>query len=123
MAAQNLYRSTWCRKASAYAAREADEWFILSAKHGLVSPDRVIAPYDETLKGMPAAARHQWASRVIEKLVPKVNDGDTVIILAGQDYRADLMGPLRPMGCTVLVPMEGLRIGEQLVWLKSQLGE
>lgn len=123
MAAQDLYLSAWFRKASAYAAREADEWFILSAKHGLVSPDRVIAPYDETLKGMPAAARRQWASRVIEKLVPRVNAGDTVIILAGWDYRAGLIEPLRQMGCTVLVPMEGLRIGEQLAWLKSQLGK
>ena len=25
-------------------------WFILSAKHGLIGPDRVTAPYDATLK-------------------------------------------------------------------------
>ena len=40
--AQDLYVSDWFRKASAYARRVADEWYILSAKHGLVSPDTVI---------------------------------------------------------------------------------
>jgi len=123
MAARDLYMSAWFRKASTYAARTADEWFILSAKHDLVSPDRVIAPYDETLKGMSAAARRDWATRVMEALMQRLDPGDTVIILAGQDYRAGLIEPLRQMDCTVLVPMEGLRIGEQLAWLKNQLGE
>ena len=123
MAARHLYASDWFRKASSYANREADEWYILSAKHGLTSPDMVIRPYDETLKTMSAAARRDWATTVMEALMQRLDPGDTVIILAGQDYRGGLIEPLRRMGCTVLVPMEGLRIGEQLAWLKSQLGE
>lgn len=123
MAARDLYMSAWFRKASDYAAREADEWFILSAKHGLVSPERVIAPYDETLKRISATARRDWATSVMEALVQRLDPSDTVIILAGQDYRAGLIEPLRQMGCTVLIPMEGPRIGEQLAWLNRQLGE
>jgi hypothetical protein len=34
MPAQDLYSSDWFRKASTYAMRVADEWHILSAKHG-----------------------------------------------------------------------------------------
>jgi cytoplasmic iron level regulating protein YaaA (DUF328/UPF0246 family) len=122
MPARDLYTSAWFRKASAYATRTAGEWYILSAKYGLVSPDEVIKPYDETLNRMPAAARRAWAKRVMDDLTQRLEPGDEVIILAGQRYRADLLDPLRQMGCTVQIPMQGLRIGEQLAWLNRQLG-
>ena len=120
--ARYLYTSAWFRKASACAARTADEWYILSAKYGLVSPKTVIEPYNETLNRMPAAARRIWAERVMSDLAQRLGPGDEVIILAGQRYRANLLGPLQRMGCTVQIPMQGLRIGEQLAWLNEQLG-
>lgn len=42
--ARELYRSDWFLKARAYVEAQGEEWFILSAKYGLVSPDQVIAP-------------------------------------------------------------------------------
>ena len=122
MAARDLYASDWFRKASAYAARTADEWYILSAKYGLISPKTVTEPYNETLKRMPAAARRIWAKRVMSDLTQRLRPSDGVMILAGQRYRADLLDPLRRMGCTVQIPMQGLRIGEQLAWLNERLG-
>ena len=121
MPAQDLYSSDWFRKASTYAMRVADEWHILSAKHGLVAPDTVIEPYDETLNRMPAAARRTWARRVPEELGRVLQPGDQVMILAGKRYRANLVDPIREMGCSVEIPMEGLGIGKQLRWLKQQL--
>jgi len=44
-----------------------------------------------------------------------------VVFLAGIKYRENLIGPIREMGCSVKVPMEGLGIGEQKRWLKQQL--
>jgi len=122
MAARDLYTSSWFRKASAYAIRTAYEWYILSAKYGLVPPDTVIGPYDETLNRMPANARRVWAKRVMDDLTQWVKPGDEVIILAGHRYRADLLDPLRKMGCAIQIPMQGLRIGEQLAWLNERLG-
>ncbi len=84
-------------------------------------PDRVIAPYDETLNRMPAAQRRAWAKRVLRALQDEVQAGDTVIILAGQRYREHLVEPLAAMGCNVDIPMRGLRIGEQLRWLNMHL--
>lgn len=66
--AQDLYSSDWFRKASAYARRTADEWYILSAKHGLLPAHKVIAPYDETLKKMRAPARRTWSKGVLREL-------------------------------------------------------
>jgi cytoplasmic iron level regulating protein YaaA (DUF328/UPF0246 family) len=122
MAARDLYISDWFRKASAYVVRVADKWYILSAKYGLVAPETVIEPYDETLNKMEAAARRAWARRVTEDLRRILQPGDHVVILAGSRYRQDLIGPIRQMGCTIEVPMKGLRIGEQLRWLKQRVG-
>jgi hypothetical protein len=119
--ARDLYISDWFRKASAYATRVADEWYILSAKYGLVAPDTVIEPYDETLNRMPAAVRRTWARRVLEDLDPVLQPGDQVMILAGKKYRENLVDPIQQMGCSVEIPMEGLGIGKQLRWLKQQL--
>ena len=118
MAARDLYTSTWFDKASAYARQVADEWYILSAKYGLVSPGTVIAPYEQTLTKMPAAERQAWAGRVLKNLGAVLTPGDHVVILAGQAYRANLVGPICESGdflarvaCTLpLVLAHGQRI-------------
>lgn len=122
MPARDLYISTWFRKASLYASRMADNWYILSAKYGLIAPETVIEPYDETLNRMSAAARRAWARRVLADLEQVLKPGDHVVFLAGQQYRQDLIEPIRRMGGSVEIPMEGLRIGEQLHWLKQRVG-
>lgn len=121
MPARDLYISDWFQKASAYVEQTADRWYILSAKYGLVDPDAVIEPYDETLKTMPAAARRAWARRVLVQLSPSLKQGDHLVILAGEAYREHLLDPVRAIGYPVEIPMQGLRIGEQLRWLTDQL--
>jgi hypothetical protein len=121
--AQYLYGSAWFRKARAYAEGNADSWYILSAKHELITPDTVIAPYEETLNTMPAAVRRMWAQSVMLDLRKVLEPSDTVIILAGMKYRQYLVDPLKNLGCTVKIPMSGMRIGEQLQWLNQQIGQ
>src|SRR3546814_14699200 len=55
--ARDLYASPWFQKARAYVERQGGAWFILSAKHGLIAPETVIAPYAETLGAMKAGDR------------------------------------------------------------------
>lgn len=119
--AQELYVSSLFQKASAYARRLGDEWYILSARYGLIEPEEVIAPYDQTLKTMTRPAQQEWAQKVLGSLRSVLNRGDRVVILAGQAYRANLIEPIRQMGCTIEVPMEGLMFGQQLQWLTRQL--
>lgn len=42
--ARDLYTSSYFAKMRDYAERVAGRWFILSAKHGLVSPDQRLTP-------------------------------------------------------------------------------
>jgi hypothetical protein len=116
-AARDLYISDWFRKARRYAEASGRPWFILSAEHGLVGPDQVIAPYERTLNTMRVAARRAWAKRVAGQLAGATADLSRVVFLAGARYREFLAEHLAGRGIEVTVPMEGLRIGEQLSWL------
>ena len=119
--ARDLYISDWFLKASAYADQISDQWFILSAKYGLLDPEDVIGPYDEALNKMPVKARRSWSKEVLVDLIPRLNQGDQIVFLAGLKYREYLIDPLLARGFHIEIPMEGLRIGEQLRWLSKHL--
>ena len=119
--ARNLYTSQLFKNASAYAEKISDEWFIISAKYGLVRPSDLLEPYDVTLKDMSAFERSQWAQRIFSDLKPCLQNTDKVVMLAGVIYRKDLVQMIEGLGCKVEIPMIGLRIGEQVSWLKKQL--
>jgi len=122
MPAQDLYISDLFQKSSAYAKLIGDSWYILSAKYGLLSPDQVIEPYEKTLNKIGVGERKSWAKSVISDLAKIVTPGDEVVFLAGVKYRENLIHPLKKMGSKISVPMEGLSFGNQLKWLKNQLG-
>jgi len=119
-----MYQSDWFLKASAYARHHADRWYILSAKYGLLAPETVIEPYDKTLAmGMSTTERENWSEEVYRDLLRVTTSDDKLVILAGQKYRDHLIPWLQAQAYTVEVPMAGLKIGEQLAWLKRQLDE
>ncbi len=120
IAAKDLYESTWFQLARRHVERSVAPWFILSAKYGLVRSDAVISPYDETLNRMGVADRLAWAQRVQSQMDGHLPDADEVIILAGARYREHLESYLRRRFPSVRIPMRGLRIGEQLSWLKNE---
>ncbi len=122
-AAKDLYLSSWFVKARAYVERQHQPWFILSALYGLVNPETQIDAYDKTLNDMSVAARRQWAETVWAELRKLLKPKDTVVFLAGNNYRQFLMAPLREAGVAVDVPMQALRIGQQLQWLDRPLSD
>lgn len=115
--AKNLYLSDWFVKARRHVEAAGGPWFILSAEFGLVHPDTVIAPYERTLNTMGIAARRAWARRVISQMERDLPASDEIVVLAGARYREFLMDYLHARAQRVLIPLEGLRIGEQLSWL------
>lgn len=115
--ARELYVSQWFRDARNLVEASGAQWYVLSALYGCVEPERVIQPYDYTLNRLGVADRKAWARQVLDALIPKLVDKRRVIMFAGQRYREFLVGPLREAGFEVVVPMEGLRQGEQRAWL------
>lgn len=115
--ARDLYVSDLFRKELQYAVKlAADYIFILSAKYGLVALDQEIEPYDLTLNTMSPPEIEQWALGVLGQLAEKADlQNDEFVFLAGAKYRKYLVPHLGH----VQVPLEGLRIGQQL----QRLGE
>jgi hypothetical protein len=115
--ARELYRSDWFRKARAYVEARGASWFVLSAKHGLVDPDQVVSPYNETLSGKPKRERKLWAAGVAAELGRRIEGPARIIILAGAFYRDELV-PLLLDRFEVLAPLAHLGLGEQKRLLK-----
>ncbi|MCH8155291.1 MAG: hypothetical protein IH786_08520 [Proteobacteria bacterium] len=118
--AKDLYLSDWFIKARNFVEARGCPWFILSAEHGLIAPDDILDPYEKTLNTMSALDRRRWAEMVLSQMSEKMPKAKSVIFLAGQRYREFLVERLRNQGVSVEVPMVGLRIGEQLAWLRAQ---
>jgi cytoplasmic iron level regulating protein YaaA (DUF328/UPF0246 family) len=117
--AADMYTSPLFRKMMAYALRLKPKGvYILSAKYGLLRPDDIIDPYEQTLKKMSARERQQWARTVISKLREQCDlEADHFVVLAGSAYRENLVPHVRHYK----VPMAGLSFGKQLQWLERQL--
>ncbi len=109
--AKDLYESTLFKAQRAFAETFGDRWFILSAKYGLVDPEREIELYEETLKGAPVGRKRKWSTEVFAQLKPLIKDGDNVIVTAGEDYCRYLVPMIRSLGNEVTRPVQGLSMG------------
>lgn len=116
--ARELYTSPLFRKERAYAEQKGVPWFVLSAEHGLVAPDEVLAPYDLRLSKTSRDYRRAWGARVVERLGEVVGlvRGKTVEIHAGSAYADSIRDLLIQEGATVVEPLAGLPMGARLAW-------
>lgn len=117
--ARELYSaSTLFSLSYAYAKQRADKIYILSAKYGLVSEDRILEPYNQTLNEMSRTEQLNWASRVLRALQKECDlTVDHFVILAGNNYCKDLVSSLP--NCEL--PLAGMPLGKRIAFLKSQL--
>lgn len=116
--AKSLYQSALFSKSIRWMLKQDfDGWFILSAMHELVPPDTILEPYNLTLKNMDASQKKQWSAKVLNSLLHVLEDSASITFLAGTDYRKYLIPLLVERQYKVYIPMEGMRIGEQLQWL------
>lgn len=115
--AAELYRpSTFFGMAYEVARHHAGTTMILSAKYGLVRPEQILAPYEQTLADASRVERQRWAQSVHAQLraVPEYQAATTVVWFAGESYRGELLPRVQHDGKECIVPMEGLAQGEQL---------
>jgi hypothetical protein len=110
------------KKSLAYAKTISEDIYVISAKHGLLALDAVIAPYDETLIGKSKAAeaaKVAWAKTVAAQIGNIYDIQNTeFVIFAGSDYYAPLQDHLPH----IQLPLRGLRQGESLAKLNELLG-
>lgn len=120
--AAHLYTSDLFKKSRAYAERFGERWFILSARHHVLSPEEIAEPYNDTLNDMEPKWRRVWANCVRHVLLNRGGiKGRHFVILAGEAYREHLTAMIEEEGGTWEAPMAGLGIGQQKKWLAEQV--
>jgi len=119
----DLYTSTLFKGRRLYVEASCTEWWILSAKHGLVHPEELLSPYDFTLKEVSKEKCREWSMGVLEEVDKRVapSAGDIFEIHAGIEYRHfGLVDGITGRECLVVTPTEGMSIGEQLRFYKEK---
>jgi len=110
------------RKAFAYSKEHYDVVDILSAKHHLLPLDTIIEPYNETLNDKGVKEIKEWSNKVFGQMQSSLDFQTigTVYFHAGNRYRKFLIPQLEDAGLKCEIPLEGLRIGEQLAWYRQR---
>lgn len=113
--AQDMYISPLFEKSFAYAQQlQPDRIYILSAKHHLLPIDKVISPYDLTLKDMSADERREWGGVCISMMEKEgISPNDEAIFLCGEVYLENI----RDWFSNPIEPLKGLALGETMHWL------
>ena len=117
--ARDLYLSSLFRGRRRYVEHGCDEWWILSALHGLVDPDEMLEPYDVALKDASRSEKREWSEAVLRAIDQRIRPrgGDIFEMHAGADYRLFGLGDgLRDRGCSIENPTQGLNFGRQLAF-------
>lgn len=121
--AQEMYLpSTLFQKITMFIKQsDFDEWYILSAKYGLLRKETVISPYDITLLNMKAEDRKNWAEKVAANLLELLPDECEIYCFAGEKYRQYLLPKIEEAGLNCRIPLKGMQIGEQLQYLSNRI--
>jgi hypothetical protein len=124
--AAQLYQGDLFRKSLAWAQRQGcAEVAILSARHGLLPLDQVVAPYDERLVQATLPQRRRWAERVLAQLLQRWPLGEAceLVFLAGRRYAEPLVELIHAAAPHTQIrrPLAGRGIGSQKGWLARQL--
>ena len=110
--ARDLYQGDLFRKSVALVEQRRLPWFVLSAKHGVLEPGELVAPYNFAMADLGRADRERWARRACTAIALLV-EPCAVLMLAGVPYREWLAPMLEDRGFVVETPLEGLGIGRQ----------
>ena len=136
-----MYTSSLFKSRRRYAEAVTDEWFILSAKHGLLSPWSEIEPYELSLDSLSRLDRSAWTVGVLSQLLDAVGEGcpyhgqpnyreasdafelPRIEVHAGKDYASSLCVMWRSLVLSpIWWPVEGLGIPQQLAWYRDNQG-
>lgn len=118
----DLYTSQLFRAAWGYAKATCDEAAVLSAKHGLLLQDQVVAPYDQAMAQVRGKARAVWGAAVAAAIRARWPGPRLILtVLAGRDYADPLLAALEADGgppVTFDEPLYGLEVGQRLQFFK-----
>jgi hypothetical protein len=106
--AAQLFESAGFLRAREFAAGSGHPWFVVTAKHGLLDPDDVVAPFDVQLGDQSIGYRNAWGEWVAAQLGDRLLlEGVTVEVHGGVDFAQPLRGPLTRRGAALDLQLPG----------------
>jgi hypothetical protein len=126
--ARHLYTSPLFKKSYEHALRASQAAgsglpLILSAKHGLISSEAIVEPYQLSMDELNAADRFELDVRVFKQACLLAPNGRvTFHVYGGVLYLRAMQHAARGVpGWAVVAALKG-EIGERLQWLNRELG-
>ena len=119
--AQDAYTGTPFMLNRQYAECFADQWLILSAKYGFITPEFIIPePYNVTFN---KRTTHPISVAELQQQVGASDLAafDLVVGLGGKEYRQRITEAFAPYNSQVAFPFEGLPIGKMMQATKRAL--
>jgi hypothetical protein len=109
--AKEAYTGAPFKVNKAYAEHVSDNWIILSAKYGFVSPDFLISePYNVTFKKQ--STNPVSISVLLEQVMAwNLDQFDTIVGLGGKEYRSMIQQAFADHNVRIEFPFEGLPLG------------
>ena len=119
MAKEMYQASQWFRGGWKYAeSLHPDEIYILSAKYGLLRPDDMISPYEQTLNAAKDAQIRKWSIMVAEQIRKAgVDRTQHTIFLCGKNYRKYIKNLFKNHSA----PCSHMGIGKQMQFFNSEV--
>jgi hypothetical protein len=94
------------------------EYYIASAKHGLLEPDQVVSPYDRALETLTEPAQASWANSVLQRLEDAAHR-PIVLLLSGRYLDAVLeANGRRAVPLRLYAPLAGQTEGAEEEWAR-----
>ena len=118
--AKEMYQaSQWFRGGWKYAeSLHPDEIYILSAKYGLLKPDDIISPYEQTLNAAKDAQIRKWSIMVAGQIQKAgINRSQKAIFLCGKNYRKYIKNLFKNHSA----PCSHMGIGKQMQFFNSEV--
>lgn len=114
--AKEMYqKSTFFKKAIQYIEQQNyHDWFVISAKYGILRKHEEIEPYDLTLNNMTVIERKKWSDMLLKQIISLQINISQIDFYAGKKYREYLIPAIEEKGIICKVPLQGKGIGEQL---------
>lgn len=118
--ASELYTGSLARAAIGFAQASGRPWGIISARYGLLKPNKVIEPYDQRIPPRrDLAGRLRFAQQLYVQLREQGWAGELELHM-GRDYVETVAHVCATGTYSIVTPLRGLTQGERLAWYRRQ---
>lgn len=116
--AKNLYCSSRFIDTRRFVEHQNSDWYILSAKYGLLDPNIIIEPYDYSNFQKTSLEQYFWADTIVKALLKIYTAPQTFVILAEDSYSITVSEILQNHGFQIVLPYHNLSYNDQKVYFE-----